>query len=76
MGSDYLYDTPSYLTGFARALDLWDAFSEYNVSPTPAMADAIAIYSDWRSVGEDLLVAARQVSADPRQLTLFPLEAE
>jgi len=72
MGSDYLFDTPSVLSGVARSLDLWGVFAEYNVSPTPEVADTIAMYCDWRAVGADLFAAARQHTLpDQRQLPLF-----
>jgi hypothetical protein len=72
MGSDYLFDTPSFLSGIARSLDLWGVFVDYNSSQTPEMADLIALYADWRATGEDLL-AATQLSTlpDPQQLPLF-----
>jgi hypothetical protein len=52
------------LSGFARTLDLGATFDTYNESPNEAIADAKALYSDWRSVGESLAQAAEAVAAD------------
>lgn len=38
----------------AQVLDLGDTFTEWNFSPSSEEADARAIASDWRVVGEDL----------------------
>ena len=45
---------PSFLTGVARLLDLSGRFDVYNDSADESLADARAIYSDWRMVGQDL----------------------
>ena len=52
--TDYLYATPGFVGGIARALDLGDTLTVYNVSPTPAEADHAALNSDWIVVGNDL----------------------
>ena len=54
MRTDYLFATPSFLTGVARLLDLSGRSGVYNDSDDEALADARAIYSDWRMVGQDL----------------------
>ena len=54
MRTDYLFATPSFLSGVARLLDLSGRFDAYNDSDDAALADARAIYSDWRMVGQDL----------------------
>jgi len=58
--SDFLFATPSFLSGMARVLDIGGVFDEYNQSPTPAYADSVAILNDFRAVGGDLLVAAKE----------------
>lgn len=55
--TDFLFAQPSFASGVARTLDLWGQFDEYNVSPTPAEADANAIASDWIIVGQDMVAA-------------------
>ena len=48
-----LFATPSYLDGFARALDIGGTFTVYNTSPDPGYADFLALRSDWRAIGDD-----------------------
>ena len=52
--SGRLFATPSFLSGFARALDLGSTFTEYNTDATPEEADYWSTWSDWHSVGDDL----------------------
>ena len=59
MRSDFLFATPSTLTGFARLLDLFGLFDDYNESATDREADARAMYSDWCIVGRDLITATK-----------------
>ncbi len=54
MQTDYLFASPSFLSGVARLLDLFGQFDDYNDSPSGEAADARAVYSDWRITGEDL----------------------
>ena len=54
MRTDYLFAAPSFSSGVARLLDLFGQFDDYNDSPNAALADARAMYSDWRVTGEDL----------------------
>ena len=68
MRTDYLFATPSFLTGVARLLDLSGRFGVYNDSADEAVADARAIYSDWRMVGQDL-AGAMTVVVEREQAT-------
>lgn len=52
--STHLFADPSFLEGMARVLDIGGTLQAYNESPTPAVADTIAIASDWLMVGKDL----------------------
>ena len=52
--SDFLYARPSFLEGVARIFDLRGTLNEYNVSPTGKEADAVAIWSDWAAIGQDM----------------------
>lgn len=54
--TDFLFASPSFWTGAARTLDLWATLERYsyNISRTPADADAWAVENDWRVVGQDL----------------------
>lgn len=51
---DYLFAQPTPFSGVARTLDLGATFDSYNDSPTPRVADNIALFLDLRAVGEDL----------------------
>jgi hypothetical protein len=55
--TEFLFARPSFLGGVARLLDLGGQVDVYNQSATPSEADARALYSDWRMVGEDLHAA-------------------
>lgn len=54
--SDFLFASPSFLTGLGRTLDLGAVLnrSSYNFTPTPEGADLRAIAQDWVAVGRDL----------------------
>ena len=54
--SDFLFATPSMLTGFSRGLDMGATLSDhsYNTSSSPTEADTRASTSDWLLVGYDL----------------------
>ena len=54
MGSEFLFAMPSVLSGVARSLDLGATFDSYNERLTEELADAKALYADWRTVGEAL----------------------
>lgn len=68
--STFLFANPSLVSGAAHLLDFWGTFDSYNHSRTPAEADAIAIYADWRSVGENLVQALNQATAHSREQAL------
>jgi len=60
----------------ARVLDLCGLFDSYNQSPTTEEADAIAMYLDWRTTGEDISDAILEFQKDlseaqNKQLPLF-----
>jgi len=55
--SGRLFSNPSFVNGFARALDVGATFNEYNQNDTPEEADYWALWSDWHSVGDDLSYA-------------------
>jgi len=65
VGSEFLFAMPSVLSGVARTLDLGATLDSYNDSLNEALADAKALYADWRSVGEALSQAAVSVAAEP-----------
>jgi len=50
--------------GSHRGLDLFGQFDDYNSTKTPSEADALALFSDWVIVGQDLMTAAATVSSE------------
>lgn len=52
--SGFLCADPSFLSGFARTLDLYGLYDSYNKSATPLEADTRALAADWIVVGQDL----------------------
>ncbi len=65
MRTDHLFALPSVWSGASRVLDLFGVFDTYNDSPSDALADSRAIYSDWRIVGEELADAMTRVEREP-----------
>ena len=65
MRTDHLFALPSVWSGAARVLDLFGVLDTYNESPSDALADSRAIYSDWRIVGEELASAMTRVEREP-----------
>jgi hypothetical protein len=63
----YLFSRASALTGAARLFDFWGQFDAYNRSLTGAEADAKALYSDWRTVGEHLWEAYQYIGAQENE---------
>lgn len=66
MRTDFLFAMPSWLSGAARSLDLAGQFDEYNESSTEHAADAKALFSDWRVVGESLAEAMKAFRREPQ----------
>ncbi len=62
--SDYLFAHLSFFSGVARTLDLGATFDTYNESPTPEMADNIALFLDLRAVGEDLAAGGERFAQE------------
>jgi hypothetical protein len=62
----------SFLTGAGSVLALFGNYYEYNQSSTEAEADALALYSDWLNIGNDIRVAIQKVRSeiDAEQLSL------
>jgi hypothetical protein len=69
MRSDFLFAMPSWLTGVARTLDLAGQFDEYNDSGTEGLADAKALFCDWRAIGDALRDAMKAFVLEPQKPT-------
>lgn len=61
MGSYFLFPVPSFVSGAAKAIDLWGSHDSYNVSPDAETADRLAARSDWACVARDFRVAMAEV---------------
>ena len=64
MRTDYLFAMPSVWSGAARLFDLFGVFDTYNDGASDDLADARAIYSDWRITGQDLAGAMMVVERE------------
>jgi hypothetical protein len=61
--SGFLIADPSFVSGAARLFDWWGLYDTYNQSRTGQEADAKALFSDWRIVGQDLVDAMVEFEA-------------
>jgi hypothetical protein len=52
--SDFLFASPSLVSGAARLFDWGGTFDQYNRSATPKEADLRAMLADWCVVGDDI----------------------
>lgn len=52
--TDFLVAAPSFLSGASRLLDWYGLYDTYNASRCTQEADAKAVFSDWRIVGQDI----------------------
>ncbi len=54
MRTDFLFATPTFLSGVASVFDLFGSLDWYNHSRTGKEADTEALYSDYRMIGQDI----------------------
>lgn len=52
--TDFLFSTPSFLTGAGSIFNLAGNYYEYNLSSSGEEADSRAMQCDWAMVGNDL----------------------
>ena len=64
--SGRLFSNPSMFEGMSRVLDILGNQDVYNEDLTPQQADSQALYSDWASVGDHLILAAQELASDAR----------
>ena len=64
MDTAFLFAMPSIWSGMARVLDIYGQLDSYNVSPTDDIADAKALYCDFRMIGQDLQKAIESLSTE------------
>ncbi len=55
--TDFLFASPSFLTGTGSVFNMWGNYFIFNYSPTTQKADEKAIRNDWGMIGCDLLEA-------------------
>jgi len=60
VGSDFLVAQPHWTYGVARLFDWVGCFDAYNHCRNVQEADAGALYSDWRIVGQDIMNAMQR----------------
>lgn len=71
MRPDFLFASPSWLSGASRVLDLAGQFDEYNESASGDEADGMALFVDWRVVGQSLLDAVMGVRREQEEQASF-----
>jgi hypothetical protein len=73
--SSLFFVNGGFLSGAARTFNLGGGTRPRTFTPAPAHADLLAIYADWRAVGQDLKqgVGQAKIWADETQPTLFDL---
>ena len=52
--SDFLFSTPTFLSGAGTVINIAGNFYEFNGSPTGIIADEIAIGCDFGMIGQDI----------------------
>lgn len=52
---------PSFMDGYSEMLDFSSQSTRYNIDETEDVADAKALYADWRAVGQDIMDAVEKV---------------
>ena len=68
----FLFARPSFVVGTASILDFGNTLFVYNVSPTPEIADYMAMRNDWVIVGDDLRLAVGTEKATTQEHTPQP----
>lgn len=59
--SDFLYTSPSFIGGMASVIDIGGGLLQFNESRNESEADALAMYNDFKAVGDDLRSAAKVI---------------
>ncbi|PIU68382.1 hypothetical protein COS81_04160 [candidate division WWE3 bacterium CG06_land_8_20_14_3_00_42_16] len=67
LNSSTLYNTPSFLKGVARVIDLFGQLDEYDYKKTEKEADAEALRRDWYIVGQDIFDGVEKYERGSRQ---------
>ena len=59
--SDFLYASPSFAAGMASVLDLGGGLFQFNESRNECEADNLALYNDFKAVGDDIRSSAQVI---------------
>ncbi len=62
--TDFLFAMPSFLSGFASAIDLGGTLHHPNVLRSTEEADLMALRSDWIAIGKDIRGAAQALTSN------------
>ncbi len=65
--SGRLFANPSFLDGMSRTFDLLGNQDIYNEDLSPEEADSKALFSDWASVGDHLIIVTEKFASDVRK---------
>ena len=57
--TDFLTPANSFVSGMGSVLNIGGNYFDYNISSSPQEADTLAIYMDWRMIGEDIANSMR-----------------
>jgi len=52
--TDFLVSTPNFKTGFGSVMNIAGNYYQFNQSKNGSESDALALFMDWASVGEDV----------------------
>lgn len=55
--ASFLFPMPSFVTGMARTFDFMGTIDEYQSDMGDDHIDTLAMYNDWRAIGDDLEAA-------------------
>ena len=66
--TDFLFSTPSFLSGVGSAINLFGDFYRFNGSENGETADRIAIECDFRMIGQDLRNAVDMIVQEKTKL--------
>lgn len=58
--TDFLFATPTFISGFGAVIDWGGTMVRFNESPSPEEADYLALANDWVTVGKDIHSAMTQ----------------
>jgi len=61
LNTDFLFSTPTYLSGASNIFNIGGNFYDYNISKSEAEADCKAIRNDFNIVGRDLENASSKI---------------